>query len=135
MSGSKQQIIDGFFKAYGSHDMAGLRDVMHEDVTWYFIGRHPYAGVKKGIDEVVSFFDIMGKIMGESKPTIEKPIVAENEQYLIECVHTKSNRENGPNLDHFATVLWTFRDDKIIEGRHFFADPMAVDEFFSQVKA
>jgi ketosteroid isomerase-like protein len=134
MSASRQEIVDAFFKAYASRDMAGIRAVMHDDATWYFIGRHPYAGIKKGIDEVVAFFDSMGKIMGESKPTIEKPIVSENERYLIECVHTKSNREGGPNLDHYATVLWTFKDDKIIEGRHFFADPIAVDEFFSTVK-
>ena len=133
MSHTKQHIVDAFFKAYGERDMAALRDVMHEHVTWYFMGRHPYAGIKHGIDEVVSFFDVMGKIMGESKPTIEKPIVAENDQYLIECVHTKSNRPDGPNLDHFATVLWTFKDDKISEGRHFFADPVAVDLFFEKI--
>src|SRR5205085_7427600 len=100
---------------------------------WYFLGRHPYAGVKKGINEVVAFFDTMAKIMGESKPTIEKPIVCENEDHLIECVHTKSNRKDGINIDHQACVLWTIRDGKIIESRHFFSDPEALDKYFTAV--
>lgn len=106
---------------------------MADDVTWYFMGRHPYAGVKKGIDQVVAFFNSMAETMGDSKPTIEKPIVCENENHLIECVHTISNRTDGIHLDHFATVLWTFRDGKIIEGRHFFADPESVDRYFTEL--
>lgn len=53
MSHTKQHIVDEFFNAYGKRDMAGLRMVMHDNVTWYFKGRYPYAGVKHGIDEVI----------------------------------------------------------------------------------
>ena len=133
MAQPNQQKIDAFFTAYAKRDLAGIRQVMAEDVTWYFIGRHPYAGVKRGIDGVVAFFDSMGAIMGKSKPEVEKPIVAENADHVIECVHTRTHREDGKNIDHFACVLWTFRDGKIAEGRHFFADPPAVDAYFTAV--
>lgn len=36
---------------------------MSEKVTWTFLGKHKLAGVKKGLDEVIAFFDLMGKIM------------------------------------------------------------------------
>ncbi len=71
--------------------------------------------------------------MGNAKPTIEKPIVCENANHLIECVHNQSNRSDGISLAHYATVLWTFRDGKIVEGQHFFADPQAVDSCFTEV--
>ena len=133
MDNQKQKIVDRFFELYAQRDMQGLREVMSENVKWYFMGMHPYAGVKKGIDEVVAFFDTMARLMGDSKPTIEKPIVCENENHLIECVHTKSNRKDGIQIDHHACVLWTFEDGKIIEGRHFFADPEQVNKYFNAV--
>ena len=135
MDHSNQKIVDRFFEAYGKRDKAGVHEVMSEDVKWYFLGRHPYSGIKNGVKEVVAFFDMMATIMGDSKPTIEKPIVCENENHLIECVHTKSNRKDGINIDHYASVLWTFENGKIIEGRHFFADPEAVDKYFNAVAA
>ncbi|MDB5105956.1 MAG: hypothetical protein JWP91_3645 [Fibrobacteres bacterium] len=133
MANEKQKIVDRFFEAYGKRDFPALKQVVSENVTWYFLGRHPYAGIKKGIEEVVSFFDTMGRIMSKSRPTVVKPIVSENDEYLIECVHTRTNRPDGPNIDHQACILWKFKDGRIVEGRHFFADPQAADRYFTAV--
>jgi ketosteroid isomerase-like protein len=113
--------------------MNAIRDVMAENVTWYFPGQHPLAGVKKGIEEVIAFYDQVGKIMSKSNPKTEKIMVAEKDNHLIECIHSKTNRDDGNNLDHQACVLWTFEDGKIIEGRHFFADQEAVNRYFTAV--
>ena len=128
---TNQQIIDKYFEAYGKHDMEGIAQVMSENVVWYFPGSHPLAGTKKGIKEVVEFYDKVGKIMKESKPQIEKLIVAEQGNRLIECIHSKTNRADNNNLEHYACVLWTIENGKIIEGRHFFANQDAVDKYFS----
>ena len=128
-----EEIIAKFFEGYSKHDIGAIRKVMSDNVTWYFEGRHPFAGVKKGVDEVVSFFDQMSSIMSESKPQIEKLIVASNDKYSIECQHIIINRKDGINIDHHATVLWTFENGKIIEGRHFFANPPAADKYFTAV--
>jgi uncharacterized protein len=130
---TNQEIIDRFFEHFMKHDMEGLKEVVSENVTWYFLGRHKLAGVKKGLQELVDFFDTMAAIMKESKPSIEKLIVAESGNYVIECQHIKTNREDGINVDHHATVLWTIENGKIVSGRHFFADPQAVDEYFNAV--
>jgi len=126
-------IIDKFFEAYGKHDFVALREVMSEDVIWVFLGQHPLAGVKNGIEEVVAFFDNMSAIMGSSKVKAEKLVAGSNEQYMVECQHITTHREDGNNIDHHVCVLWTFENDKIKEGRHFFADPQAADHFFSIV--
>jgi ketosteroid isomerase-like protein len=133
MAQKNQQIIDQFFEAYKKQDMKAIRNVMAENVTWYFQGLNPMAGEKKGIEEVIEFFDTMAKIMEKSRPEMEKLIVAENDRYFIECQHSKTHREDGNNLEHYSTVLWTIENGKIIEGRHFFADPQAVDKYFSTV--
>jgi len=130
---TNQEIIDLFFAYYSKHDLELLKTVMREDVTWYFLGNHKFAGTKKGLSEVIGFFDTMGKIMSQSKPTVEKLIVAEKDNYVIECQHMKTNREDGINIDHYMSVLWTIENGKIISGRHFFADPKAADDYFNAV--
>ena len=130
---TNQDIINKFFDSYMKRDLDGVRNVMAANVVWYFMGQHKLAGTKNGIDEVIGFFDTMGGIMSKSRPTIEKLIVAEKDKYFIECQHIKTNREDGINIDHFATVLWTIENGKIISGRHFFADPESVAWYFNTV--
>ncbi len=130
MKNSNKEIVDKYFEAYSKHDLIGIKKVMSEQVKWYFLGDHPYAGVKHGINEVVAFFDLMAGIMGHSKPKMDKLITAENDDCFIECQHSVTQRDDGINLDHYTTVLWTIKDHKIVEGRHFFADPQAVDRYF-----
>lgn len=133
MATSNEELVNKFFDGYLKHDFEAIKKVMDDDVTWSFLGQHKLAGVKNGVREVVTFFDVMGKIMNKSNPTVEKLIVASNDNYFIECQHIKTNREDGNNIDHHVCVLWTFKDGKIISGMHFFADPKAVDSYFNKV--
>ena len=132
---SNQEVIDRFFLAYSQRDFEELKKVVAGDVVWTFPGNHPLAGVKTGINELISFFDTMGSIMGKSNPTIEKLIVAENEQYVIECSHIRTNLPGGPNIDHHVCVLWTIENGKIRSGRHFFEDPDLVNGYFNAITA
>ena len=133
MSKSNSAIIDKFFDAYLKHDFAAIREVMHEDITWIFMGQHPLAGVKNGIEDVVAFFDNMSAIMGSSKVKADKLVSGSNDNFLVECQHITTHRDDGNNIDHHVCVLWTFENNKIKEGRHFFADPHAADHFFAAV--
>jgi len=133
MSDTNSLIIDNFFAAYSKHDFAAIRQVMSEDVIWIFMGQHPLAGVKNGIEEVVAFFDNMSAVMSSSKVKAEKLVTGSNSNFLVECQHITTDREDGNNIDHHVCVLWTFEHNKIKEGRHFFADPHAADHFFAAV--
>lgn len=130
---TNQDIINKFFDSYIKRDFDGIGQVMADNVTWTFLGRHKLAGVKTGIDQVVAFFDIMGGIMSKSKPSVDKLIIGSNDNYVIECQHIQTNREDGINIDHHVCVLWTFENGKIISGKHFFADPKSADTFFDAV--
>jgi len=126
-------LIDAFFEAYGKRDRNALQRVLAENITWVFMGRHPLSGVRKGIDEVIGFFDTMGTLMSKSNSKAERLIISANDNYVIECQHVWTNREDGHNLDHMVCVLWKFENGKIVEGKHFFANPQAADEFFDYV--
>lgn len=133
MTHPNQEIINKFFEAYSKRDMDAIRQVMAEDATWTALGQHPLAGVKNGINEIIAFFDAMGGIMGKSNVKVEKLVIGANDNYLIECQHVWTNRDDGVNLDHHVCVLWTFKNGKILSGMHFFADPQAADRFFSTI--
>jgi uncharacterized protein len=130
---SNQEIINKFFDAYFKHDYNAIKEVMVDDVKWFFLGDHKLAGVKNGINEVVTFFDMMGEIMGKSNPTVEKLVTCSDDNHFVECQHIKTNREDGNNINHHVCVLWTFENGKIISGRHFFADPPSVNTYFNTV--
>ena len=133
MSNTHSAVIDRFFEAYSKHDFGAIREVMAEDVIWIFMGQHPLAGVKNGIEDVVAFFDNMGAIMGSSKVKADQLVTGSNDNFLVECQHITTHREDGDNIDHHVCVLWTFEKNKIKQGRHFFADPHAADHFFAAV--
>lgn len=133
MATTNQDIINKFFDSYSKRDFDGIRQVMADNVSWSFLGQHKLAGVKNGIEQVVAFFDTMGGIMSKSKPSVDKLVLGSNDNYVVECQHIKTDRQDGNNIDHYVCVLWTFDNGKIISGRHFFADPQSADKFFNAV--
>jgi ketosteroid isomerase-like protein len=128
-------LIQQFFAAYAARDRDALQRVLAEDSRWIALGGHPLSGVKQGFDEIIAFFDAMGAIMGGSHSQVEKLVMGANERYVVECQHVWTHREDGRNLDHLVCVLWKFENGKIVEGRHFFADPQAADGFFNAILA
>ena len=133
MTHSNLDTIDRFFELYGLGDLEALEEVMDRNVSWYFPGHHPLAGTKSGIPEVVNFFDEMGAVMARSEIKVEKLATGVSDEYVVESQHMITNREDGNNLDHYWSVLWTFKDGKIVEGRHLASDQHAADTFFCKV--
>jgi ketosteroid isomerase-like protein len=133
MSHPNLDLIDRFFEAYGKRDFASLRFVLAENAKWTALGQHPLGGVRNGFDEVVAFFDTMGAVMGKSNPRVDKLVIGVNDEYVVECQHVWTNRDDGHNLDHLVCMLWKFQNGKIVEGTHFFADPKMADSFFNYV--
>lgn len=127
------EIINQLFEARQTGNKKALLAVMSEKIKWHFEGRHVLAGTRHGIDEVMELFDTMSFIMTNSNPTVEKLIVAEQNDYVIECHHVVTNRDDAVNICHYMSVLWTFENKKIVSGRHFFADPVAADNFFNAI--
>lgn len=124
-------LIDRFFAAYGSRDIGALQDVLEEDVTWTFPGRHPLSGTRIGIAAVVAFFDTMGSAMSSANPRVERLVLGVNDDYVVECQHLWTDRADGPNLDQQLCVLWRIAHGKIVHGQHLVGDQDALDMFFS----
>lgn len=59
---SNLQKINAFFSAYANKDVSAVGDVMAEDIVWRIPGHHPLTGEKKGIKEMLAFFDQLAKL-------------------------------------------------------------------------
>ncbi|HVN49192.1 MAG TPA: nuclear transport factor 2 family protein [Bacteroidota bacterium] len=121
MSNPNITTINKFFAAYGKHDLTAIREVMSDDVTWFFPGNHPLSGTKKGIEEVVAFFDLMADGMKQSFARAEQLVVGGNDDYVVEAQHIRTTVD-GITSEHHWCVLWKFENGKIIEGKHFVAE-------------
>lgn len=133
MSHPNLDVINRFFEAYSKHDMDDLKLVLADNVRWVSLGQPLYSGISKGFDEVIAFFDMMGAIASKSNNRVEKLIVCADDNYVIECLRVWANTEDGDKLDHLVCVLWKIENSKIVEGRYFFADPAAADNFVSYI--
>ena len=82
--------------------------MLADDVKWMFPGYHPVSGTKVGVDEVIAFFDTLGGLMGKSNVKVEKLVTGVNDDYVVECQHISTDREDDHNLDQHWCVLWKF---------------------------
>lgn len=120
-------VINSFFEAYGKRDMDALRQVTTEDVTWHFPGRHPLGGTKKGVAEVVAFFDQMAKFDFRA----DRLVIGVADEYVVEAQRVWTE-ENGHDVEMGWCVLWTFDDGKLAGGTHFSSEQYKADDFFKR---
>jgi ketosteroid isomerase-like protein len=126
-------IMNKFFDAYSKHNLEELSQVLAENATWVFPGQNPFSGTKTGVQEIVDFFDKMGEVMGKSNVKVESLITGANDDYIVECQHIQTNREDNITLDHHWCVLWRFENGKITEGKHFAENQYKADAFFNEI--
>ena len=123
------QLVNAFFKAYASNDLDAIKKVMIEDIKWHIPGKHPLSGTKKGIVEVLDFFQKLNKSAFKAEPII----MGVNDGYVIDCHKNWSNIENEENLNSMSCLLWKIENNKIVEVYNFPEDQHVVDSFFSKI--
>jgi ketosteroid isomerase-like protein len=85
--------IQAFFAAYAAKDVAAVAAVMAEDIVWKIPGHHPLSGEKKGIPEVLAFFDELARANFKAEPLV----IAEQGDYVID--HHRGWSDAGEGLD------------------------------------
>ena len=119
--------IQTFFEAYARKDVAAVRAVMAADITWQIPGHHPLAGTKKGIDEVLAFFDQLAKAGFKAQPLV----VVEHGDYVID--HHRGWSEAGAGLDLTWCLVFRFHEGKIAQVTNFCEDQHKADSFFYEI--
>jgi ketosteroid isomerase-like protein len=122
------KIVQGFFGAYGNNDLEGIREVMADDVEWFISGRHPLAGTKKGVEQVVAFFGLLQRAGFKAEPLI----FSANDNYVIDAHRGWSN--TGENdIDVNWILVYQIEEGKIKRVQNFSADPYVTDTLFDSL--
>lgn len=119
--------IQSFFTAYAAKNVAAVRAVMADNIVWRIPGHHPLAGEKQGIDEVLAFFDQLGKADFKAQPLV----IVEQGDYVID--HHRGWSEAGSGLDLTWCLVFRFENGKIREVTNFCDDQHKADLFFYEI--
>ena len=120
------KVVQDFFAAYGTSDLDGIAAVMDENVKWHIPGRHPLSGTKIGRDEVLAFFEQLGKAGFQAEPIY----FGADENYVVDIHRGWSNTEGKPNVDTIWALVYRIEDGKIVEATNLSADQDAANNFF-----
>lgn len=121
------EAISRFFDAYARKDVGAVRRVMADDIVWTIPGHHPLSGPKRGITEVLAFFDQLARAGFQAKPLV----VAESGDYVVD--HHRGWSDEGSGIDQTWCLVFRFEDGLIKEVTNFASDQHAADMFFWSV--
>lgn len=121
----KIAVIERFFAAYAAGDGAGIAGALAPDVRWTIPGRHPLSGTKRGIPEVLAFFDQLGKAGFKAAPIF----LGADGRYVVDVHRGWSTALEG-KVDAIWALVWHFDDEgRIDEVTNLCGDQAQMDHF------
>lgn len=121
----KLAAIERFFVAYAQRDLDTIATVLAHDVEWTIPGHHPLAGTKRGVTEVLDFFDQLGKV-GFKADTL---FLGASEDYVVD-IHRGWSTAGSGQVDTTWALVWHFgADGKVDQVINLSADQHQMDAF------
>jgi hypothetical protein len=115
------QIVRHLYMAFGQGDIAGIFDLLAEDVDWHFVGRPqdvPYAGHRLGHEAMFRFFNLMTELC-EVHEFGPREIICSGDHVIV----LGHERIRVRHADRFFETDWlhlfTVREGKIVQLREF----------------
>ena len=118
------------YAAFNSADMATLSEIMDENASWHTPGRGPLAGDHQGRDAMFAQFGRYGGLTGGTFRAALQHVLVSDDGHVV-GVHRNTGERDGKHLDVTCCILFEVRDGRMIDGREFFYDLHAWDEFWS----
>lgn len=118
------------YEAFNSADMETLTEAFDESASWHTPGRSSIAGDHEGREAVFTQF---GRYGGETEGTFKATLqrVLSDDDGRVVGIHRNTGERNGKQLDVYCCIVFELKDGRISEGREYFSDLYAWDEFWS----
>ena len=123
-------IVRRGYKAFNSADMETLTEIFDENASWHTPGRGPLAGDQRGREAT---FNQFGRYVGETAGTFKATLqdVFRSVDGGVVGMHRNTAERNGKHLDVDCCIVFKVADGRIIDGREYFYDLNAWDDFWS----
>jgi uncharacterized protein len=124
-----KQVVREAYAAISGGDVDGFMSRLADDVEWYFIGSHRFAGTLKGKDAIMS--DLFGPLGEALTSTIQlgiKQLIAEGDKVVSEMQGT-SKSIGGKDYNNTYCIILTVKDGKIKEMREYLDTELVTEVF------
>jgi ketosteroid isomerase-like protein len=117
------------YEAFNTADMAALTEIFDENASWHTPGRAT-GGDYVGRDAVFGQFGRYGGETGGTFRAALQDVFATADGRVIGLHHNSAER-GGKQLDVDCCIVFEVKDGRLVDGREFFGDLYAWDEFWS----
>lgn len=124
------EIVRRGYAAFNAGDLQALAEIFAEDAAWHTPGRSSMAGDRKGQADVFALF---GRFGSETAGTFKATLLhlLRGEDGSVVGVHRNTGERNGKRLDVGCCILFELKDGRVTDGREYFYDAHAWDEFWA----
>jgi hypothetical protein len=124
------EIVRRGYAAFNSADIKTLTELFDEKASWHTPGRASIAGDHVGRDAAFAQFGRYLEGTGGTFKAELRHLLADDDGQVV-GVHHNSGMRNGNRLDVDCCIVFQVRDGRITDGREFFYNVQAWDEFWS----
>ena len=117
------------YEAMARGDGTVLAAMLSPDATWHIPGRSPLAGSHRGLGAIFAFWKKVA-VLADGGMKLEVLDVLANQERAAVFVVGRSHRK-GLTLEERGVHIYRFQAGKVIEGRFYYEDQDAYDEFWS----
>jgi uncharacterized protein len=123
-------IVQRMYDCFNRSDMDTIRnEIFARDLVWHFPGRHPLAGTKNGVDEVLAFFQQLRRF----NISVELIRLDNFGDDTVVELHRGRGQSDGAVLDALNCTHYRIANGRIAEVQVFISDQYSADNFFFAV--
>jgi uncharacterized protein len=113
-------VIQQAYEAFGRGDIPAVLDALTDDVEWTLQGPSviPYAGPRRGREEVAEFFSVIGETL-EFEQFEPREFVAQGDTVVVVGYERSVVKQTGRSFEQEWAHVNTLRDGKIAKCRMF----------------
>lgn len=124
------ELVRRGYEAFNKGDMETLTGLFDENATWHTPGRSSIAGDYQGRDAAFTQFGRYGGDTGGTFQAELRYVLADDDGHAVGIHHNSAERD-GKQLDVDCALVFQIKDGRVVEGREYFYDLNAWDEFWS----
>ncbi len=123
-------IVRRGYEAFNRGDMETLTELFDESASWHTPGRSPLAGDHESREAAFAQFGRYGSETGGTFKAELQHLLADDDGHVV-GIHHNSGERDGKHLDVDVCLVFQLKNGRVTEGREYFYDLNAWDEFWS----